>query len=138
MAKHVGRPSKLTPELIEKAFDYIFVADQGEPFGICAGYTTDGSVIPTIEGLALFLNISRETIYVWEKENDGFSDIVGNLRNQQASMLLNGGLSGKYNPTIAKLILSGKHGYIEKREEDITSKGEQVMFVNDVPRPKRD
>lgn len=66
--------------------------------------------LPTIEGLAVFLHISRETIYAWSKDHKEFSDIIDELRQMQATALITNGLSGNYNSTIAKLIL-GKHGY---------------------------
>ena len=114
-----GRPTKLTQELVDKAQEYL---DERSMF-------TD-LMIPTIEGLAMRLGISRETIYDWEsieiaepeRESlrQAFSDILGVLRNNQAEKLLQNGLNGKYNSTIAKLILS-KHGYIEKKEVDQTN-----------------
>lgn len=77
--------------------------------------------LPSIEGLALYLKVSRETIYKWAEDHEEFSDILDELRAKQANVLLNKGLSGDYNPTIAKLILS-KHGYKESTEQDITQK----------------
>lgn len=102
----MGRPSKLTAEITSAAFAWL--KDQ-------KAHKTD---LPTIEGLALELNISRETLYQWEKENKDFSDILENLRQIQANKLIQKGLINEYNPTIAKMILSGKHGYVEKSEVD--------------------
>lgn len=73
--------------------------------------------LPTIEGLARYLKIHRDTVYQWEKEHDEFSDILEELRSKQAERLLNNGLSGDYNPTIAKVLLT-KHGYTDKQEID--------------------
>lgn len=138
----MARPTKFTVRLVERAAKYIYVSDQGEPFGTCAGYVTDGSVLPTIEGFASYLYIARDTVYDWcsipVKPTEGsldeweakvelhaqFSDIVNEIKNQQAVMLINGGLSNKYNATIAKLILSGKHGYVEKSEIDQNVSGQ--------------
>lgn len=102
----MGRPTKLTPELIKSAQEYLET------------YTT---VVPTIEGLALHLNISRETLYDWDATNKDadFSDIISKLKAKQASELIDGTLRGKYNATIAKLILSGRHNYVEKREQEV-------------------
>ena len=75
--------------------------------------------IPTIEGLAVYIGVSRDTIYQWKKDHDEFSDIIDILMAQQAERLLNNGLSGTYNSTIAKVLLT-KHGYIEKSENDTT------------------
>lgn len=119
----MARPTKLTTELIKSAQEYLET------------YTT---VVPTIEGLALYLKVNRDTLYDWEATNrdQAFSDIISDLKAKQASELIDGTLTGKYNATIAKLILSGRHNYIEKREQDITSNGDSispvmVKFVSD-------
>ena len=104
----MARPTKLTEELITKAREHV------NSFDVSA-YT----LLPTIEGLALELKINRDTIYQWEKENDEFSDIVSEIREKQAQKLIQLALAGKYNASIAKLILSGKHGYVEKTESDV-------------------
>ncbi len=71
--------------------------------------------LPSIEGLALFLKVSRDTLYEWEKNYQEFSDILEKVKQSQAERLLNNGLSGDYNSTISKLILT-KHGYVDKQE----------------------
>lgn len=76
--------------------------------------------IPTIEGLALYLEINRDTVYAWKKTYAEFSDIVDDLMAKQANRLLNKGLSGDYNPSIAKLMAS-KHGYIEHQQIALTT-----------------
>lgn len=153
MAHSGGRPSKLNKELIDLANEYME--------SLKAETNND---LATIEGLALKLSISRDTVYEWENIptsfdvpanltevelkqweesctdkrmlHKQFSDIVSRLRAEQGQKLIQYSLQGKYNPTIAKLILSGKHGYVEKAEQDITSGGEKltpllVKFIGD-------
>jgi len=110
-----GRPTVLTDELIESALSYL-----DETCNVGIQY-----LLPTIEGLALHLHINRDTLYAWEKESQDFSDILEELRQAQANKLMQNSLQNRYNPTISKLLLS-KHGYIEKREDDITSGGEKL------------
>jgi hypothetical protein len=138
MANLGGRPLTIDDDLIEAADKFV---DDRSNVGV-------QTLLPTIEGMAVELDISRETIYDWEskgqiKQNeDGtfsepaeiyvrFSDIVRRLRAAQAEKLLQNALAGRYNPVIAKLMLS-KHGYIDKKEQDITSKGEQVNTIDPV------
>ena len=83
------------------------------------GYT----ILPSIEGLARYLEVSRDTLYEWEKQYPEFSDILEAVRAEQADRLINNGLSGDYNPTITKLMLS-KHGYSDKT--DITTAGQPL------------
>lgn len=129
----MGRPTKLTPELVDRAWEYIEQAQDsiqtvGEKLVLKVN-------IPTIEGLANYLDTSRETLYQWEKENKDFSDILTRVRNNQAERLVNNGLAGTYNQVITKLMLS-KHGYVEKSEQDTTHHGD-VTFINDIPRPQK-
>lgn len=114
-----GRPSVLTDELVEEAYLYL---DETTNMSV-------GALLPTIEGLALRLNIRRETLYAWEKENEDFSNILEELRQAQAEKLMQNGLYNRYNPTITKLMLS-KHGYIEEKHEDITSGGEKIEGID--------
>jgi hypothetical protein len=114
-----GRPTKYTPELL----------------GLCYQYLTnlpEDEVIHSIEGLADFILISRETIYQWAKDEDKgeFSDIVSNILSKQGKTLVNKGLKNEINPTITKLMLS-KHGYSDKIEQqtDITSGGDKIKFT---------
>jgi hypothetical protein len=111
----MGRPTKLTDELVEQAELYL---DE-------TGNMSVNTLLPTIEGLALLLNIRRETLYEWEKENEDFSNILERLRALQAQKIMQNSMLNRYNPTISKLMLS-KHGYIEQRQDDITSGGEKL------------
>jgi len=99
-----GRPTKYTDELVTKAWDYL------------ENYTINGSVIPTHEELAEVLEIHRDTLYDWAKDEEKvFSDILARCNAIQARMVINKSLSGDYNATIAKLLL-GKHGYHDKQD----------------------
>jgi hypothetical protein len=71
--------------------------------------------VPTVEGLALHLEVTRSTVYLWQKEHPDFSDIIETLLQKQAKALINNGLGGGYNPTIAKVLLT-KHGYSDRQE----------------------
>ena len=117
-----GRPTKYTKDITEKAEKYLsecidtteqVITGESEKF---TSYKEKLKVnLPTIEGLAVYLEVHRDTLYEWEKEHDDFSDIIERLRGSQIKSLVNNGLSGDYNPTIAKVLLS-KHGYSEKQE----------------------
>jgi hypothetical protein len=81
--------------------------------------------LPTIEGLAYHLKINKDTIYDWRKIYLEFSELIDELLHKQALSLVNNGLSGNYNSTIAKVLLT-KHGYREGIETDITSGGKVI------------
>lgn len=88
-------------------------------FYVNGGYETVNDPIPSIAGLAVYLNKSRETIHTWAKTHKQFSDIVEKLLAIQEGRLVAGGLTGGYNASITKLLLT-KHGYSDKQETAVS------------------
>lgn len=119
--KKTGRPTKYREELCGKVSEYI---------STCTDKTDrNGKIhvhIPTMEGLSQYLDVDRTSLFEWGKQHPPFSYSLEKLLAEQKKRLLNMGLSGDYNSTIAKLILSSNHGMNEKTETDITSKGEKI------------
>ena len=116
-----GRPTSYSPEILEKTKDYrdnwqtIFEEDK----------------LPTIEGLALYIEITRPTIYDWisqdeNKELAEFSYIVSEILAKQGKTLINKGLSNEFNASITKVLLT-KHGHREAVDSDITSAGKSII-----------
>lgn len=117
-----GRPTKYSKEILESSREYL----EG-------GYLECEDVIPSIEGLSLYIKIRRSTIYDWRNQEgkEEFSDILDEILAKQASLCVNQGLKGEFNPTIAKLVL-GKHGYSEKQETAHTGPDGGPVQVQDV------
>lgn len=107
MAHPGGRPTEYNQAIIEKTREYLNT------------FETLGEVIPSIEGLAVYLDLARSTIYDWigQEDKQEFSDIVEKILAFQGKTLANKGLKGEFNPTIAKLMLS-KHGYKDSTENE--------------------
>ena len=65
----IGRPTKYSAELLDKAQHYL------------DNYEEYDEVIPSAVGLALVLNLTRSTLYEWAKAEDKkeFSDILDNI-----------------------------------------------------------
>lgn len=119
----MARPTEYTPETIDRVKEYLDSCEDEEVQQL-TGLSAKGTElyknklnvnIPTIEGLAVFLDINKTTVYEWESRYPEFSNVIGILRSIQAERLVNKGLSGDYNPTIAKVLLT-KHGYAERTE----------------------
>lgn len=104
----VGRPTKLTDELMDKAKVYVQ-----------KDYLID-ELIPTMQGLSLYLGVSNKVLYNWRNENDEFLHIVDDLMDLQAKNLFRGGLTGDFNASITKLLLT-KHGFSDRVEQDLRS-----------------
>jgi len=134
-----GRPTKYSEEILVKAQEYLDSCEDIDRQIVKQTNSEKGYEmyenklvvkLPSIEGLARFLNISRSTIYKWAEEKKEFSDILEDLLVKQAERLLNNGLSGDYNSTIAKLILT-KHGYVEKTATEHSGKIESGLSPED-------
>ena len=83
--------------------------------------------LPTLEGFARFIDVSHKTLLKWERNNIPFGKALSKIRTEQKGRLINMGLSGDYNSTIAKLILSANHGMREGT--DITSDNKPIAIL---------
>lgn len=100
----VGRPTGYSKEILKLAEQYKDNLPEDE-------------VIHSIEGLSDYIGVARSTIYEWKSQEDkkDFSDILEIILGKQGKSLINNGVSGKFAPTITKVMLT-KHGYREGTE----------------------
>lgn len=85
--------------------------------------------LPTIHGFATYLGVVEKTLYNWAKAHKDFRIALNKIKNEQKQRLIDMGLSGDYNSTIAKLILSSNHGM--KERVDATTGDEPINNFND-------
>lgn len=118
----MARPTEYKKEYCEKVDEYLVLCQD----------TFDTNKLkvklPTIEGFATFLDVSKKTLYNWGDENPLFLHALQKINHEQKERLFNMGLSGDYNSTIAKLILSSNHGMSEKT----ISESKVTMEVNNL------
>lgn len=108
-----GRPTKYDSTIPGKAEDYLREnEDSVEVVG--TGTVLRTVNLPTIEGFASYLGVTKSTVYKWAGDHKKFSDSLELIKAEQLRRLVNSGLSGAYNSTIAKLMLSSNHGIHEK------------------------
>ena len=130
--KNPWRPNEYKSEYVDKVKEYLDLR-QDEELQVVKTINHEKGVetfenklkvrIPTIEGFAKFIGVSKQSLYRWEKEKgkEEFKEAMDDIRQEQHQRVLDCGLSGDYNPTIAKLILSNNHGYAEKTRQESES-----------------
>lgn len=134
--KKPGQPTKYNPVMQKKANEYL--KQCGNEFWDYEKTISYNSVtrerkvnikLPTVEGLAIYLGVHRDTLYEWAKHHPLISDTLGTISQMQKEMLLAGGLNGDYNPMIAKLVLAANHGMSDRT--DVTS-GDKPIQSNSI------
>ncbi len=109
-----GHPTDFSKDMMKKAKAYLASCKDKRVFKrVGRRYVSGLDVrIPTRGGMAVALGVARDTLYEWAKVHKEFSDIMEELGSIQEGRLIENGLSGDYNSTIAKVLLT-KHGYRE-------------------------
>jgi len=115
-----GRPTLYTPQVIDQINEYLATA------------VPENMQIPTVEGIALKLGISRDTLYEWAKVHPEFSDTIDKLKMKQKEALVQTGIFGgkEVNATIIALLLKVNHDMVETSRTELTGKdGEPLTIV---------
>ena len=74
--------------------------------------------VKSLAGLALFLEVDRATLTRWQTGGDeGFAELIGYARTFIEKDIVENGLRGKYNATMASFILKTSFGYRDKGED---------------------
>lgn len=134
-----GRPKKNKEDYIIKAIEYYNLFDE---LDIKLNLAKTKQVLPTIEGLALYLNTYIEEIYRYKNENKDFCKIVNKIITKQISMLINLGLIQSFNKGMVSLLLS-RHGYYDKTEVNLTTENKEKIDkvldnINDILNNKKE
>lgn len=118
-ANKVGRPTKYNDGMIDRANDYI---------QSCGRESTE---LPTIEGLALTLQVDDTTLLSWAEKNPKFLATIKNLKFKQKNQLINDGLYGgkEINAAMAIFLLKANHGMIETERKEITGVNGQPFTI---------
>ncbi len=114
----VGRPLKFESveeldSLIEKYFIHCETTEE----------------IPDVEGLALFLDTTRDLLWDYQKI-EMFSDTIKRAKNRLFANKKQLAMKGKMPPAIFIFDSINNHGYSNKQEFDHTTKGESIKPVN--------
>lgn len=127
----IGRPEEYQEEYVLKVDEYLATCIDEDINYVtldsakATGYQKRVNVkLPSYEGFAKFLGVSRTSLAEWREKHKSFSVALERISAEQKQRLFEKGLSGDYNPTIAKLGLSANHGMREK--SDITTDGAKL------------
>lgn len=91
--------------------------------------------LPTVEGFADFIGFTKPTLYNWAKRHKEVKTGIKKILTRQLTRLIDRGLEGTYNPTIAKLILSSNHGMREK--SDLTTGDKPIPLLDYITKKKK-
>lgn len=111
-----GRPRKYETveqlqEGIERYIDYIAAQN-------AAGV----SLIPDVEGLALFLGVCRDTLYDWIKTRPGeFSDTLKRTLTGIAAVKKQLGYKSKIPPLVLAMDFNNNHGYVQQQKIEVSA-----------------
>jgi hypothetical protein len=101
----MGRPTKYEGQAtLDKTAEYVD-----------GGFKDRGEVLPSAAGLARYLGVSKKTLYNWAEEHVDFLHTLDALNTEQERVVLSGGLSGQFAPTITRVVLNN-HGYTDKQQ----------------------
>jgi len=85
--------------------------------------------LPTIERYCQFIKVPRQTVYDWIDAHADFKMALDKILVEQKARLMEKGLSERYNPIMAKFLLSANHGLREK--SDLTTDEKPIGVFND-------
>ena len=100
--KQMGRPSKYPGDEKVKELVTLYIAD-----------TLKKERIPSKAGLAVYLDIDKQTVLNWMEQHTEFFGACKKLEAYQEVELING-----KNTTMAIFLLKNNHGYKDKSEID--------------------
>ena len=110
LTKHAGgRPSEYTPKIIDELNQYLIEA------------VPQNMKIPTVEGIALRLGISKKTLYNWAEIHPEFLHALDILKMKQKEALIETGIFGgkEINQSIVALLLKVNHDMIETTRTEL-------------------
>jgi len=120
-----GAPTKYKKKYIELVEEYLKITideikqktAKNKDGGRISKYLSLKVNLPTLEGYSQYINADIDVMMIWAKKEPKFKRALNKITREQKRRLLNSGLSGAYNPVIAKLILSANHGMNERGTE---------------------
>ena len=113
-----GRPSKYKPEFVDQLIKYFnspaITIDKD-------GKMTPGH-FPTLARFASMIEVNKDTLIEWTKVHPEFSDAYKRAKDLQEANLIEGTLSGAYQPSFSIFTAKNVLGWRDKTEQELTGK----------------
>ena len=74
-------------------------------------------LIPDVEGLALYIGVSRETLNQWERNRSEFSDVIKTAKTAIAATKKQMGYHGNLPPVVLAMDMNNNHGYVAPQQK---------------------
>jgi hypothetical protein len=138
IGKYPWRPTKYRKEFVNKVQEYLETCVD-EEYDYVRSESVGGRSyekrtkvnLPSRAGLAIYLGVNEEAIQDWCKLYPDFSLSVKLIDDKQKEILARKSLSGDYNATIAKFLLSANHGMSENTNSTVNTNMKVVADVNE-------
>jgi len=138
IGKYPWRPTKYKKEFVKKVYEYLETCVD-EDYDYLRSESVGGRSyekrirvnLPSRAGLAIYLGVHEEAIQDWCKLYPDFSVSVKSIDVKQKEILARKSLSGDYNATIAKFLLSANHGLSENTNSTVNTNMKLVAEVNE-------
>ncbi len=119
MKKPNHRPSEYKEKYVDDIYKYM---EEAVP---------ENMQIPTVEGFALRVDVTKKTLYNWSKKNKDFLHALRILKMKQRETLISIGIFGgkEINSNVVMLLLKVNHDMVEKNKTDLTTNGKRISPV---------
>jgi hypothetical protein len=121
-----GRPSSYDPAYCELILEFFNTEPFVEGTDAMDKPTIRPLKLPTVQRFAANIGVHKDTIHEWARVHPEFSVSLKQALDMQADALIQGGLFGSYEKTIAKMLLSANHGLHEKTEQSVKAEVNQT------------
>lgn len=108
-----------TPEEVEQRVS--------EYFDACI----QNSIRPGVEGMALALGVTRQTLLNWQSEGNQKGEIITRAKQMLAALLESWSMAGKINPITGIFLMKNHFGYADKTEVEVAPRN--TLGVNMTP-----
>lgn len=90
--------------------------------------------LPTVEGLALYLGLTTETLYQWMKKYPQLSDAIKKILMKQKTQLMNDGMYGgkEVNAAMAIFLLKVNHGMKENDPSTLVQQNQVIVIPSEL------